>query len=130
MYPEGLILSLTLAVALDLLLGDPVWLPHPVRWMGRAIERMEPRFRSLPLRQSVSGALMAAILVAVAWLAGMLMVWLSISVNLVAAVSVQALMIFYCISVRSLATAALAVGKAVDQSGLEAGRQAVSRCAT
>ena len=126
MYPEGLMLSLTLAVALDLLLGDPVWLPHPVRWMGRAIERMEPRFRSLQLRQSVSGALMAAILVAVAWLAGMLMVWLSISVNLVAAVSVQALMIFYCISVRSLATAALAVGKALDQSGLDAGRQAVS----
>jgi adenosylcobinamide-phosphate synthase len=41
-------LALALAVALDMLLGDPLWLPHPVRWMGRAIERLEPRFRSCP----------------------------------------------------------------------------------
>ncbi|PID40925.1 MAG: cobalamin biosynthesis protein, partial [Proteobacteria bacterium] len=38
---EGLAASLTLAVILDLLLGDPLWLPHPVRWMGTAIQRLE-----------------------------------------------------------------------------------------
>ncbi|MBC2744427.1 MAG: cobalamin biosynthesis protein, partial [Desulfosarcina sp.] len=63
MNSEGLAIALTLAVALDMVLGDPLWLPHPVRWMGKAIERLEPRFRRLPLKPLVSGALMAALLV-------------------------------------------------------------------
>jgi adenosylcobinamide-phosphate synthase len=48
MPTEGLALAVTLAVTLDMLLGDPLWLPHPVRWMGKAIDRLEPRFRSCP----------------------------------------------------------------------------------
>lgn len=29
------------ACALDLVVGDPRWLPHPVRWIGRLIDRLE-----------------------------------------------------------------------------------------
>ena len=32
---------------LDLLLGDPYWMPHPVRWMGAAIVRLERLLRRL-----------------------------------------------------------------------------------
>lgn len=40
------VLSLpVLAFVLDLLLGDPRWLPHPVRWIGRAAQWLEPRAR-------------------------------------------------------------------------------------
>ena len=35
------------AFALDIMLGDPRCLPHPVRWMGKAIERFEAPFRAL-----------------------------------------------------------------------------------
>ena len=35
------------AVALDLLLGDPHWMPHPVRWMGRTISVLERVLRRL-----------------------------------------------------------------------------------
>jgi cobalamin biosynthesis protein CobD/CbiB len=31
-------LLFTLAYALDWLIGDPEWAPHPVRWMGRLIQ--------------------------------------------------------------------------------------------
>lgn len=34
-----------LAYLLDLLLGDPRWLPHPVRWIGRYITFLEDRIR-------------------------------------------------------------------------------------
>ena len=40
------LLTLPTAFVLDLLIGDPLWMPHPVRWMGKAIERCEPLFRS------------------------------------------------------------------------------------
>lgn len=36
---------LILAFALDALIGDPRWLPHPVRLIGKAVEYGETRFR-------------------------------------------------------------------------------------
>ena len=36
-----LITVLLPGVVLDWLLGDPHWMPHPVRWMGRAIAWLE-----------------------------------------------------------------------------------------
>src|SRR3990167_312636 len=40
------------AYLLDLILGDPKWLPHPVRWIGRDIVFLEDkirRFMKIPL---------------------------------------------------------------------------------
>ena len=35
------------AILIDLLIGDPVWLPHPVVLMGRGIQRLEKKYRKL-----------------------------------------------------------------------------------
>lgn len=126
MGAEKLALALTLAVVLDMVMGDPVWLPHPVRWMGRAIERLEPRFRALRLRPLVSGGLMAIFLVASVWIICLVLVTLAASIHPALGVLVQAVLIYTCISARCLARAALDVGKALGESGLAAGRQAVS----
>jgi len=32
---------LVMAYALDLIIGDPPWMPHPVRWIGNLINRLE-----------------------------------------------------------------------------------------
>ena len=126
MNPEGSALALTLALALDMIVGDPLWLPHPVRWMGKAIEQLEPRFRWLPLRPLVSGALMAIILVAAVWVACLVLIHMAAAVHPAAGILVEAAMIYVCISARSLADAALAVSKALAESGIVAGRRAVS----
>ncbi len=38
-------LQVLLALLLDQLLGDPAWLPHPVRWIGRLATRLEALLR-------------------------------------------------------------------------------------
>jgi len=119
-------LALTLAVVLDLLLGDPLWLPHPVRWMGKAIEALEPRFRQLNLSPLYSGALMAAGLVLAVWIACLLLVVLAAGLHPLAAIVVQTLMLYTCISARGLRDSALAVARALSEEGLAAGRRAVS----
>jgi len=45
-----------LAFVLDLLLGDPRRLPHPVRLIGRWLDWLEPTAKALNLSQRVSGA--------------------------------------------------------------------------
>ena len=64
-YPLWIVLILTFC--LDWLVGDPHWLPHPIRWMGRAITMLESRFRNLPMGAVPSGALFAGSLVLGTW---------------------------------------------------------------
>lgn len=119
-------LALALAFLLDMLLGDPLWMPHPVRWMGKAIERLEPTFRQRVASPFLAGAAMTAILVAGVWLAAMLTVRAATAIHPAMGLLVQTLMIYTCISARSLADAALAVGDALARAGLAAGRRAVA----
>lgn len=58
-------LVLLAAFLLDALVGDPYWLPHPVRWMGREIAFLErtlrKRFPATPQGEKTGGFLMAAL---------------------------------------------------------------------
>ena len=115
-------LALLLAVVLDALVGDPRWLPHPIRWMGLAIETGERWFRRLPLPRVVSGGLMAMGLIvssgASAWLTIALGRW----VHPYLGVALEALILFYCLSASSLATAAQAVWRVLVQGNLDGAR--------
>jgi adenosylcobinamide-phosphate synthase len=61
-------------VGLDLLFGDPRWLPHPVRGLGWLITRLESfwRWTRLPLRLAGIGLVVLALAVALA------VVWLTL----------------------------------------------------
>jgi adenosylcobinamide-phosphate synthase len=57
---------LILAFMLDAAIGDPRWLPHPVRIMGRAITRTERHLRSFivtPKGERIGGIFLAAAIV-------------------------------------------------------------------
>ena len=47
LYLDRTLLAVILGFILDLLLGDPSWLYHPVRMIGKAIEFFEKITRSL-----------------------------------------------------------------------------------
>lgn len=52
-----------LALLLDLLIGDPVWLPHPVIAMGRLINLLDRVLRRVWLNERVAGVLLLLIVV-------------------------------------------------------------------
>lgn len=126
MHGDGLALSLTLAVFLDMWLGDPLWLPHPVRWMGSAITWAEPRFRLLPLGPKSAGGLMAVSLVGFAWVTSWAVVRGAFLLHPVVGIGIQALFLYTCISARELSEAAISVGRTLEQSGIAQGRKTVS----
>jgi adenosylcobinamide-phosphate synthase len=94
------------AFALDMLLGDPRRLPHPVRWMGRAIGAAEPRIRWLISNPVAAGALFAAALVAGAWALTALLVDAAREIRPSIGAGLEALLVYTCLSVRSLDDAA------------------------
>ena len=65
--------QLALGYVLDLLLGDPEWLPHPVRWFGSLIqagERYLRRFDVGPRSEILAGAALTGSVVSVGWVMG------------------------------------------------------------
>lgn len=54
-----------LAVLMDLAIGDPMWLPHPVRIIGKAITRTEILLRKskLKVKEKLKGVLLVIIIV-------------------------------------------------------------------
>src|SRR5690349_23602467 len=57
--------ALALGVLMDLLLGDPRWLPHPIRGMGLLIKALERFLRRIPFEKVSGCILVCAVLLTV-----------------------------------------------------------------
>ena len=114
-------LALPTAFALDAMVGDPRWLPHPVRWMGRAIEVAEPFFRKHCKKEFVAGGLFAISLILGCWAFSALVIGLAYRVHGILGFVVETVLLFYCLSARSLYQAGMEIhqlltGGEVDQA--------------
>lgn len=114
------------AFALDLILGDPLWLSHPVRWMGAAIARMEPVFRRPNIPLIISGTLFCGFLVSSVWALSWFLVHLAGMIHPVCRSMIEAILIYYCISPNSLRKAAMEVEAALESEGLMQARKKLS----
>lgn len=110
---------------LDLLLGDPQWLPHPVVWFGKAIAACEHKLNRGHHRK-VKGAIVAMILIAFVFaLTWLIRYWL-LSLSSYLLLLFDAIIIFYCLAGTTLIREVREVFFALDRS-LEEGRQQVAR---
>ncbi len=116
---------LPLAFILDAILGDPRFLPHPIRWMGSAIIILEPRFRKLPVSLLISGALFSIGLVGAAWASTAILAWAAGAVHPVLGAVLEIIFVYYCISARSLEEAAMDVHKSIAAGRLSEARKKV-----
>ncbi len=99
------------AFVLDFLLGDPLWLPHPIIWMGNAISYFEPRFRRWITSPFTAGLVFALVLIVGTWTIAWGVVELAVLIHPIAGTGIQVLMLFYCFSAKSLSAAAMAVAR-------------------
>ena len=123
-------LSLALSYTLDWLVGDPLWLPHPVRWMGRMIqsgERLLRTFAQTPRSEFVAGLILSVTVVGVfsagSWT---LLHWLR-DWNQTFAWAISVYLAASTLATRSLLDEARAVGSFLFNGELVAARQQVAR---
>jgi adenosylcobinamide-phosphate synthase len=62
--PDTTSLALAAGFVLDLVFGDPHWLPHPVRLIGRLANWAEPRCRRIMANEYLAGGLFTVVVVA------------------------------------------------------------------
>ncbi len=118
-------LQIILALLLDLLLGDPRWLPHPVCALGWLAQRLEEPLKSrLPLRQA---GIAAVVLVVVASVVCVLAVQtVATRINPLLGDLVSIALLYSCFAMQSLRKHALAVFRPLQRGDLVEARQKVS----
>ena len=119
------ILSLLVGWVLDLFLGDPSRLPHPVVGFGKMIAFGEHRLNK-GMHRKVKGALMAIALIILVFLVGWAIRHLLCLANVWLGVAFDAIIVFYCLAGTTLIREVRAVFVALDRS-LEDGRRQVAR---
>ncbi|MBN1768581.1 MAG: cobalamin biosynthesis protein, partial [Prolixibacteraceae bacterium] len=107
MSSEYIIYPLVAAFILDSLLGDPRWLPHPIRAFGFAISKTEKWFNSGKNR-FLKGMASSILLIAITWAFFFTLEQISKPYP-VAFYIISTLFVFYGLANRSLITEAIKV---------------------
>ena len=135
-YELTLLFPLLIGWLLDLLLGDPAWLPHPIVWFGKWIGFWEHRLNKGSHRK-LKGAIMSATSIALVFaLTWLLLKFLNPTLILdstplalwrgVGGEALTVIIVFYCLAGTTLIREVRAVFLALDRS-LDEGRKQVAR---
>ena len=121
MNANYVIIPLIVGFILDLIIGDPQWLPHPIRFFGNLISFFEKRFNS-GQNKVCKGSLVTLSLTTGTWL--VLFSWFRVLVPFpYLFYPVASIMVFYGLANHSLISEALEVNRKLRLEGLDAGRK-------
>ncbi|MEM0528753.1 adenosylcobinamide-phosphate synthase CbiB [Zongyangia sp. HA2173] len=122
--------ALCLGFLLDLIFGDPHWLPHPVRLMGRAISGLEkalrPRFPDTPQGRRSSGRVMVILVLLIFTAAPLVILLLCQRISPFLRLAVETVMCYQLLAARSLRDESMKVYDALCQDDLSLAREKVS----
>lgn len=100
------------AFILDVLLGDPVNWPHPIRWIGKIIRRSETilrRWFTSPTQLYVAGGLQWVIVVGTSAAATWCVIWAAFQIHWIVGIAVQLWLAFTVLAGKCLKDCALEV---------------------
>ena len=124
------LMALAIGFALDLVVGDPLWLPHPIRLVGRLISGLERILRRVfpatPKGERAAGVVLVVLVctistacaIALLVLCGMASPWL--------ALAVESIMCYQMLATKALKDESMKVYDALAAGDLAAARSAVS----
>ena len=129
-FADKITIAVLLGFLLDLLLGDPQWMYHPVRLIGSLIARGETFLRRIfPATEEGerrAGLCLILIVCGTAVLSSFLIVRVSDLIHPVAGMAVRAVLCYFLFAARSLRDESMKVYVPLAQDDIPAARQAVS----
>ena len=119
-------LVIPVAFALDAFVGDPPTWPHPIRWMGNCIETFEPVCRRWVANEFMAGTMFALSLIIAWWGVAAVLSCAAHWLHPVVGFALEVLLIFFCLSVRSLFEAGMEIHRLLSQGRVDAARSALA----
>lgn len=119
-------LTLASAYLLDLAVGDPRWLPHPVRGLGWVISRGEPLVRARLRNEVAAGGLLVLVITAGTWWLVHGLLWAAGRFSPWLAGAAEIALIYSCLSTKDLAAESWPVYRALKAGNLGSARAKVA----
>ncbi|PIF02218.1 MAG: cobalamin biosynthesis protein CobD [Draconibacterium sp.] len=119
------IIALLTGFLLDKLLGDPLWLPHPIVAFGKSISFFTKKLNQGKHR-IFKGAITAIFLITTTFIFFFFLIKYSYQASPVLGIVIETIFVFFCLAGTTLVKEGKAVFQALEDS-LEAGRKQVSR---
>lgn len=124
---QEILLIVSVAIIVDLIIGDPKWLPHPVVGIGKLILRLEKLLwkRSTLPGGRLRGSLLTYIMIFITFGTTYAFIWMAQWFHPWAGYAVSSWIISTTIAIKGLKEAALQVYRPLQEGNLEAARQYV-----
>lgn len=113
------------AVVLDLLIGDPKWLPHPVIGMGKLISFLEKNWNQGEHRRK-KGVVLTIVVVGLSYIIAFLLVYLAYKLHTMLGILLEIYLISTTIAIKGLRQAALQVALPLKEGNLTEARKQLS----
>ncbi len=123
MIPYFILIS---AYVLDLIFGDPYSFPHPVKFIGNMIARLEKFFFATLINKLLSGLITFLIVVVTTYFATFLLINISYSLNSYLGIAVEILLTYTVLSAKCLEVEAVKVQRELRAKNLENSRKSLS----
>lgn len=115
---------------MDCILGDPVWLPHPVCLIGWWISRLEQYLRRLfpqtPKGERAAGAVMVVLVLLLTGGVSAAVLWGSTRISPQLCIVVASIMCWQTVAAKCLKSEAMKVQQALEKNDLPGARQRIS----
>lgn len=122
-----LLIPLAAGFLLDCIVGDPHFLPHPIRFIGMLISALEKAARKLfSKRLVIGGGLLAISVLLISTCIPLVLLAVCYRVNIIFGIAVESIMCCTLIAAKCLKSESIKVYRAIKKDDTEAARKAVS----
>ena len=116
---------------LDLVLGDPYWLPHPIRLIGNLISKLEKKLWDKEAERNAkrelrSGVYLVVMVLIITLCVTFVLIWGAYKIHLCCGMLVESMMTYQILATKCLRVESMKVYDCLQSEGLEAARKAVS----
>src|SRR3989338_5388880 len=120
------LLTVSLAYILDLIMGDPAWLPHPVKGIGWLAGRVEPVFRKTFKNQRIAGFVYAIFIIGIVWALAFIMIRQAAHFNKYLGALLSIFFIYASLAIKDLKVEGMRVYQALEKDDVASARKNLS----
>ncbi|QKY68693.1 adenosylcobinamide-phosphate synthase CbiB [Lentibacillus sp. CBA3610] len=119
------IVSITLALLIDRIIGDPPSWPHPVRWIGALISWLDRRLNK-GIQRKAKGVMLLVMVMLAVFSVTCLLVWVAYQFHTITGIAAESVIIATTIAQNDLKKAAMDVYQPLKNGDIQTARQEVS----
>ncbi|MDO9465173.1 MAG: adenosylcobinamide-phosphate synthase CbiB [bacterium] len=120
-------IQIIFAYILDLIIGDPQWLPHPVVLIGKAIEILEKGITKVITNKKVAGIILVFLVVVGTYFFVFILIGLAARLHVILGIIVSIYFVFVSLSTKDLSIETNRVYTSLNRNNLSLARENLAR---